>query len=326
VTSTEKIVAVGLIALWSGMEASLSLGNPVIQHHGATRATHGDSWTLKTGLATSDVSEDPGYRQLPEALGETPINEGDLVWVAGNKFVESYTEYIAAGGEDVLALGEWAFLGDGSAIRFGSALHFYRQSAALAKAALGFYEPKLVAAVHGRPLEGVFAARQVYVGCVITEVGERRLNDAFWFRQTENFNGYERAVIQAVKLAGLGENDVAANVDQKSAFYEGQFHDQLVDENEKLRTALADRVSDDLVHAQAAYSGVSMLPWAKPRTWIVKALLTKNLKHEMPVTNATLWVGSELSHILTMRANVIGKSRAPIGDNAIDTFGLVDND
>lgn len=339
--STEKFAAVGLIALWSGMEASLFLGNPIIQYQGALRATRGESWTVETGLAASDATEDPGYHQLPAALGESPINEGDVVWIAGNRFVESYMEYIAAGGKDVLALGEWGFLGDGSAIRFGSALHFYRLSAAVAKAALGFYEPKLVATVHGHPSEGVFAGRQVYVGCVTSDVGERRLNDAFWFRQTNDYDGYDRAVIQAVMLADMDQGDIEAKVQKKSAFYENQFRYQLVEENEQLRAALARQpIGEQRVPATQAPSGVFVIPLVTTETGYITGYLTTDwASHpggltphysrdlsEMGIAKFVLSMERGLSHIFTTNENAIGKSPISIDDNSIDILGLLDNE
>jgi hypothetical protein len=215
-----QIPVVGLLALWSGNENALFIGNPVIQHNGEAALTRGENWSIPQDLTAGDVSGQPGYVPFTTpTLKKTSINEGDVAWIAGSAFMVSYRKFLRAGGDDVLSISSWTRRPDGCSFKFGLSKDFYLQGAKLAAAALGFYETRLSLSDSSPGEWDISAARAIYDGVPGIDIAERQIVDAIWYHHVGDLEMYQRALTHAAIFNDTTEEEIESTIEKRASFY-----------------------------------------------------------------------------------------------------------
>lgn len=241
--------AVGVMAIWSGNENSLFIGNVAIDYDGHERLTRGEQWTAPQDLTRGTYSDQPGYVAFSTpSLSDTFVREGDVAWLAGAGFSEDYGNYLDAGGDDVLGFRLWHRFPDGCAMQIGPSTTFYEHGGKLARAAGTYYESRLVRGANYDQRD-IQAARRLYEGSPGVSTIERRLADAFWYYVSENYEMFSRTEAQAERFDGISPHELITRVKKRAEFYaEPRLADgsmaavrALAEENRRLRAMITYR-------------------------------------------------------------------------------------
>jgi len=213
-TPADSFKAHGVLAVWNGNETALTAANPAIEIDGRIRATRGENWTSPDGVSQASVDHSAGF----VAIDPTDISEGDVVWLAGPAYVDSYLTLLKSGCIDRLTIGSWRPLPDGWMVRFGTSALFYETGAIVASDARRTYE-KALASGASPESELVIAARMVDTGSPGVTRGDRRLADAVWYALTSDFDLYSRSVRLASVALERPEGEIKEFVDEQVEFY-----------------------------------------------------------------------------------------------------------
>lgn len=204
----------GVLTVWLGNEAALTLANPAIEVDGRIATTRGEDWTSPHDVSLADVSEAAGF----VAIDPVDVAEGSVAWLAGPSYVDGYRTLFYSPDDDLLAIDAWIPLGDGWLIHFDSAMRFYEVGANVASAAKRFYEEALASGTDPKS-ESIRIARSVYEGSPGVPRSDRRIADAVWYSLTGDFDLYSRAVNLAAKASGQTEAEVKNYVAEQVEFY-----------------------------------------------------------------------------------------------------------
>jgi hypothetical protein len=128
---------VGIMAIWTGKEQALFVGNPAIRVGEDVWLTRGESWTVATGLTPLFDAEGAGYVPFSTpGLSNVFAREGDVAWLAGAVYAHHYEKYLNAGGADTFSFKLWHRFPDGCAMFLGPSDEFYRTSARFARSTM----------------------------------------------------------------------------------------------------------------------------------------------------------------------------------------------
>ena len=217
-TAASHFRAHGVLTVWAGNDAALTLASPAIEVSGRVAVTRGESWTSPHDISTADVTASDGY----VSVDPVDITEGDVAWLAGPEYVASYLSLLDSGIGDRLEMRapgiSWQVLDGDWQVRFGSAMRFYELGALVASDARQFYEKRL-ADGDTQDSDEVLAARTVYTGSAGVGRGERRLADAVWYSLVGDFDVYARSLHLASAATGRTEAEVKELVERQVEFY-----------------------------------------------------------------------------------------------------------
>jgi hypothetical protein len=226
----------GVLTVWSGNEAALTLANPAIEVDGRIVATRGENWTSPRDVSRTDVGDSAGF--VP--IDPTDVAEGDVAWLAGPLYVDNYLTLLKSGVRDRLGILDWRSLPGGWRIRFDSSSLFYETGAIVANDARRTYGLAL-ASGEAPESETVVAARSVYTGSPGVTRGDRRLADAVWYSMTGDVDLFSRAVHLASTAFDRPEGEIEVLVEKQIGFYQAFIRRarlESTDELERLRAAV----------------------------------------------------------------------------------------
>lgn len=215
-TSTQYFEVNGVVAVWSGNEAALTIANPAIQLDDRVASTRGENWTFPQDLSQSDVSDLADY--VP--VDPIDIPEGYVAWLAGPAYVSSYEALLNLEPTftDWLEIDSWQQLPEGWLIHFDSAARFYEVGASVATKAHQTYAEALVSGQSAES-ELVAAARRVFVGSPGIARGTRRTADAVWYSLTGDYELYSRSLRLAARALETSESEIKDRVENEIEFY-----------------------------------------------------------------------------------------------------------